>query len=285
MIHSLFSFIKQLVELINQLISSRSMKEVITNSRSGVKLIGRRVDVENYNNIKPLSKSLYKIIFHKRKKAGEVLNILDIGANLGFYSIAFALNEGTNVLSYEPYEESYKYLESNVINNQFENIRPINIGLSDRDEKLFLGPPRYKRLKTRILKYFDRYSLGSRTIYSDIESYDFNDLSEFKLGDEEENIKSLDHLDIIKIDVEGAEIKVLNGLKKTIKNFIPAIMIEINNNYETADIFNFLNEMGYSNFLDFSSLTKSEVESELIDISLLEQTLDSKKIALDLVFF
>ena len=283
--HSVYSFIKQFFELISQLLSSRSMKDVISNSISGIEIIGRRVDVENYNNINNLSKSLNEIIVYKRTRDQEVLNIIDVGANLGFYTLAFALNHGTNVFSYEPFNESYEYLRSNVSNNNFDNVKPINIGLSDIDEKLFLGPPRYKRLKTRILKYFDRYSLGSRTIYSDVETYDEKDLSEFKLGDNEKNISKLKSVDIIKIDVEGSEIKVLNGLKETIKKSMPAIMIEINNNYDTSEIFSFLIESGYTHFLDFSSLSESDVCSELINIGSLRQTLDSEKIALDLVFF
>ena len=94
----------------------------------------------------------------------------------------------------------------------------------------------------------------------------------------------VDETEVSKIQ-EGSEIKVLNGLKETIKKSMPAIMIEINNNYDTSEIFSFLIESGYTHFLDFSSLSESDVCSELINIGSLRQTLDSEKIALDLVFF
>ena len=79
--------------------------------------------------------------------------------------------------------------------------------------------------------------------------------------------------------------KVLKGLNETIKKYHPAIMIEINNNYNTDEIFNFLIEKGYDQFLDFSLLNDSNVLSQIKNINLLDQNLNQEKIALDMVFF
>ena len=87
------------------------------------------------------------------------------------------------------------------------------------------------------------------------------------------------------LDVEGSEMKVLKGLNETIKKYHPAIMIEINNNYNTDEIFNFLIEKGYDQFLDFSLLNDSNVLSQIKNINLLDQNLSQEKIALDMVFF
>jgi len=38
----------------------------------------------------------------------------------------------------------------------------------------------------------------------------------------------IDRLDLIKIDVEGAELKVLRGCKNTIKKFNPIFSIDVN---------------------------------------------------------
>lgn len=61
-------------------------------------------------------------------------------------------------------------------------------------------------------------------------------------------------------------------------------MIEINNNYETSAIFSFLVDLGYSKFVNFSVLKESDIESEIIDINLLNQYLSKDKITLDLFF-
>jgi FkbM family methyltransferase len=63
---------------------------------------------------------------------------------------------------------------------------------------------------------------------------------------------SIDNLnkkvDIVKIDVEGYEKNVLLGMKKTIMNYKPVIVIELNHNSEKdkSFILNFLKELGYS---------------------------------------
>lgn len=280
----IYLFLKRLMELIYSLITSRGMKTVGHNSSSGLRLTGRKVDIDNYSDIDSLALSMSKIIEYKRSSINQVINILDVGANLGFYSLAFGMNKDVNIYAFEPFGESFQYLISNIENNDFHNINPINQGLSDLNEKLFLGPPRYKNLSTRFLKYFDKNSLGSRTIHTRVKPKNITELSDFRIGDEEKNILALSSVDIIKIDVEGSEMKVLAGLKETIKNYHPAIMIEINNNYETSAIFRFLIDSGYSKFIDFSVLKDSNIDSEIIDINLHNQFLNKDKITLDLVF-
>ena len=284
-LRSLFNAIKKLTELVALSFNAKKMKDVLTSSISGVTLVGRKVDVENYTDIESLSENLNKIILHTRLSESSTSNILDVGANLGFYSLAFAKNPRTYVLAYEPYTESYNYLKSNIKNNSMANIKPINAGLSDENEKLFLGPPFYKGRSTRFFKYFDRYSLGSRTIHTDKKASRADCLSSFYIGDDHNEIRDLNTLGVIKIDVEGSEMKVLKGLNETIKKYHPAIMIEINNNYNTDEIFNFLIEKGYDQFLDFSLLNDSNVLSQIKNINLLDQNLSQEKIALDMVFF
>jgi hypothetical protein len=61
------------------------------------------------------------------------------------------------------------------------------------------------------------------------------------------------HPDLIKIDVEGAELQVLNGSKSIFKNIRPAVFFECDNNQEV--VFNFFTENGYVLF-NFESLTR-----------------------------
>jgi hypothetical protein len=61
-------------------------------------------------------------------------------------------------------------------------------------------------------------------------------------------VKALDSLtlrpDIVKIDVEGYEIPVLEGMAKTIKRWLPILMIEYNDrNFET--IAAWMTQLGY----------------------------------------
>ena len=63
--------------------------------------------------------------------------------------------------------------------------------------------------------------------------------------------KSVQKIDFIKCDVEGAELMVLKGAKKTIANCKPKIILEVFDSwtqrfsYSPADIDHFLSELGY----------------------------------------
>ena len=73
-----------------------------------------------------------------------------------------------------------------------------------------------------------------------------------KVADEIPEIKNLDALDLIKIDVEGFENHVLLGLKKTIEKFGPRIIFEYDSNYwlanrqNIADCFYYLQKLSYT---------------------------------------
>jgi hypothetical protein len=66
--------------------------------------------------------------------------------------------------------------------------------------------------------------------------------------------KDLQKLNFIKCDVEGAELLVLKGGKKTIGTYSPIIFVEVCHdwtrkfNYQPDEIIDFLKEFGYSHF-------------------------------------
>lgn len=66
---------------------------------------------------------------------------LDVGANVGFYSLVASkiVSENGNVLAIEADLYNYSKLKYNIELNSFSNIRPINLGVSDKIEVLKLG--------------------------------------------------------------------------------------------------------------------------------------------------
>ena len=72
-----------------------------------------------------------------------------------------------------------------------------------------------------------------------------------KVADDLDEIKALEKLDLVKIDVEGFEYHVLLGLAATLKKHKPRIIFEYDDNYwlrngqSIADCFNFLHAFGY----------------------------------------
>ena len=139
---------------------------------------------------------------------------LDIGANMGFYSLALA-KENPNLLvqSFEPQPSVFKTLNANIqLNGLQDRVSASNIGLGCEERNLIMYVPK-----------FTGTGGGSFINLHDEE------------GEAEQllvPVKILDRIvagkvDLIKIDVEGFELNVLKGAQKIIKNNHPTIMAEL----------------------------------------------------------
>ena len=209
------------------------------------------------------------------------ITVIDVGANIGQTSIIFASLEKVNkVLAYEPFPDSLKYLRKNVQSNHYEKIDVLPYGLFSESKKISMGFP--KRIS--MLKYFDRYELGMKTVYHSRSSSEI--MCDFKKGDECGELMNANP-DIIKIDVEGSEIDVLIGLSNIIREFMPFLLIECNSNTlknankSIKNIFSIVKEYGYSSAYPFSSsLDYSVSKDSLIRI----ENIILKKISEDFVF-
>ena len=84
---------------------------------------------------------LKNIYFHEIIKEG--MNIVDVGANIGAYTILAAEKVGKDgkVIAIEPEPRNYEQLLENIKLNNFQNVIPKNIALTDHEgfEKLSLS--------------------------------------------------------------------------------------------------------------------------------------------------
>jgi FkbM family methyltransferase len=151
---------------------------------------------------------------------------VDIGANVGLYSLNAARefkDKAVQVIAIEAHPDNFKALCRNILCNSFEEIiTPVNKAVSDHHGKVTL---------------FERSHDGARVdseLYSLCNSPNidgFNILHpEGKTLEVEcdtlDNIVKDRRVDVIKIDVEGAEVQVLKGAKQTLDR-IRKIVIEI----------------------------------------------------------
>lgn len=136
---------------------------------------------------------------------GEVF--YDIGANIGFYTCVFS-QEASTVHAFEPNPEAEGLLKQNLEKNSLTNIEIHETGLSDENGYRSLG------------RVPGKTALGMA-----------------KLSDEagEIRVRTLDSIlqdegmempDMVKIDVEGHEDQVLEGMKDTIVEAGPILYIE-----------------------------------------------------------
>jgi len=90
---------------------------------------------------------LYSEIYLENIYSQEVLsrgmNVIDIGAHIGAYTILVAEKVGKDgkVIAIEPEPKNYEQLLKNIQLNHFENVIPPNIALADQDgfKKLYLS--------------------------------------------------------------------------------------------------------------------------------------------------
>jgi FkbM family methyltransferase len=126
---------------------------------------------------------------------------IDIGANIGFYSI----------LSSDRFKHIYSF-EPNIENNKLNNIQILNFGLGEKEEVL-LGNSntKGKLFQTSGFAVSKNNKKGESVL--------------IKKGDDV--LKFKNKTLAIKIDVEGFEFFVLNGLKNTLINNWCVLQIEI----------------------------------------------------------
>ncbi len=139
--------------------------------------------------------------------------VFDIGANFGYYSISLAsgLNAEGRVYAFEPSHGTFSRLQENIsLNNLQSKITAVQSGLSDSPGIAFL--------------HQDPSNSGAATISHDAkgERVAIDTLDNFC------DVRQVRKVDVIKIDVEGYELQVINGGKKVLSSHRPVIMIEFN---------------------------------------------------------
>lgn len=138
--------------------------------------------------------------------------VLDIGANTGHHSLFFS-RYGRQVYSFEPYDKMFHILENRIYDNNIQNIQTFNYGLGDSNQSLdFFAPEGKNKGIGSFVKSEVGKSIGKL---------------EIKKGDDIVSDLNVSRVSFIKIDVEGMEISVLQGLLHTINTHKPVMFIEM----------------------------------------------------------
>ena len=142
----------------------------------------------------------------------EGMRVIDVGANVGYYSALISELIGPNgiVLAIEPDSESFKYLLKTIKSSKNKNIRPFLKAASDHNNILPLYISKDNRGDNRLYKTNQkRNSIDVETIL----------LDELIIKNE------INQVDLIKIDVQGYEPKVIRGMKNIIKTSNKIILL------------------------------------------------------------
>lgn len=146
---------------------------------------------------------------------------IDIGANIGMVSLALSFfSPNGSVYSFEPTPALFENLERNIQANGRTNITPFQLAVAEKKKKLtFFTVEHYPA---------GNFSLGETMETDQGEIFGKKTTVQAVKLDDWVNEQKLKRLDFLKIDVEGAELRVLEGAVQTLKEFNPVVLMEFN---------------------------------------------------------
>lgn len=144
-------------------------------------------------------------------------DIIDAGAYIGDSSLAFTKLTSSKVHAFEPFEESFNKMQDNIKLNNVNNIVPVKASLSDinGEEKIYLSGDNIQGITTdeSYRRYDQSFTIKTMTIDNYVKENNLN-------------------VGFIKVDVEGAEKRLLEGAIETIKSQKPFLILSIYHNPE-----------------------------------------------------
>lgn len=164
------------------------------------------------------------------------MTVIDVGALIGYYTLLAAKRVGNcgKVLAFEPSPTAFSLLLKNIKINNWNNVRAFKYAVSDKNGKKTFD---LSRLSFAHTKSFDTIVVNTVSIDSFLHSL------------------SIEDVDLVKIDVEGAELEVLRGMKRILSQGKVKIICEVHPGrlsslgYSTEDVENILKEYGYKIYL------------------------------------
>lgn len=161
--------------------------------------------------------------------------VWDIGANIGFYTLLASRLVGPSgsIQAFEPVPENAAAIRHNLALNGLTQVTVSEMAIVDAPGRGTLFVSGYSA--------FSR--LASTSVPADVK------------GRLDVELESVDHLiaergypvpDVVKIDVEGAELQVLDGMRTTIARHRPVILCEVHDC--NVDLAAFMSQVGYDLF-------------------------------------
>lgn len=142
---------------------------------------------------------------------------IDIGTNIGQTLLTLrSVSENENYIGFEPNSSCVFYIRQLIHKNKLKNCRIISVGISCEDSLVEIDLTNETDSGGSMIKDLRPNFQYSEKIMVPVLSFDniFEKLN-------------IDGINIIKIDVEGAELYVMKGLSDSVKRFRPIIICEV----------------------------------------------------------
>lgn len=169
------------------------------------------------------------------------MTVVDIGANIGYYTLIAAALVGVSgkVYAFEPEPSNYGLLTRNIEANGYANVLALPEAVSDRAGSVTL--------------YIDSQNCGNRSFSKRNIVHDGGvvDVATTTLDSLWLSGKIASEIDVIKIDAQGSEGLIVKGAKQILKNQHPKLLMEFepvmlkNNGTEPLELIEELESYGY----------------------------------------
>ena len=176
---------------------------------------------------------------------GRGATFVDVGAHMGYFSLkaAAVVGQSGRVIAIEPHPEMFHTLRGNIIASGATTVVAEPTACSDSESTLELFSAAAANTGTSSL------SQKNASFYGE------GGASYFVAAQQLDTIirrANLSRVDVLKIDVEGAELQVLKGGQETIARYRPVLIVELDDRLlepmgtSSAEIITFLSSHGYS---------------------------------------
>lgn len=210
------------------------------------------VDVDQLSHILALRRQIY----------GDGVLCVDCGANIGVHTVEWGrlMRHWGEVLAFEAQERIYYALAGNVALNNLLNVKAFHAAVSSHAGSMMISSPNYN-LPGNYGGFEIQYSKNNENIGQTIDyskkstRVDVVTIDQFKLS----------RCDLLKIDVEGMEVEVLEGARDTIRFYKPVLWIEVLKS-DQQKIVSMLHESNYECFLFGMNLLAINVEDGILPL-------------------
>ena len=196
-----------------------SKTEIISKIKFGIKM---KLDISEYIQAHLYNYGSYELptMNFIQMNMTEGMNVLDIGGNVGLMTLTFANFAGKSgkVFTFEPEPRNFAKLTENIKLNNFTNTTINQVAVSSKEEKLKLYLSNNNNSGVHSL------------IYNDDLKKEFVEVDTVTIDKFLER-NHISKLDMVKIDVEGSELDVLEGIENTLLKFKPVLIMEVVSQY------------------------------------------------------
>ncbi|MEX1001466.1 MAG: FkbM family methyltransferase [Crocinitomicaceae bacterium] len=143
--------------------------------------------------------------------------VMDIGANTGIYATTAVASGAREVHAFEPVPYNFDILKKNKALNNMQNLHLNQLALSDQEGVVDM------QIKANAVNYTNSLTAGDNKKHWSTIQVETTTLKDYISS------RSINKLDLIKMDVEGHEPQILKDSIEVLKSLKPGLFIEVLN--------------------------------------------------------